>query len=222
MEKRNEFVVIGCGRFGISCALCLADWHQEVMVVDIDEDVINELSDKVTRAVVADVTQEGILRDLGVQNFDTAVVSIGSNFQASIVATIACKDLGVKTVIAKARDRFHGRILEKVGADRVVIPEEEMGIKLATGLVNKNIVDFIELSQEHSIAEIRVPKSWTGRTIDEIDVRSTYGISIVALLRGNEVIVNPRPSQVLQSTDTMVAVGDNEDVFLVQQLDNES
>lgn len=220
--KKKEFVVIGCGRFGISCALTLADLGYNVLVIDANEDTINELADKVTHAVVADVRQEKVLEDLGVKNFDTAIVSISSDFQASIMATIACKDLGVSTVIAKAKHTTHARILKKVGADRVVIPEKEMGIKLATTLTVSNIMDYIELSDEYSMLEIKTPRQWAGESIDQLNIRKNFGISIVALLRGEKIVVNPMPTEVLRRDDAMIVIGENADILNLEKMSDDN
>lgn len=159
----KQFVVIGCGRFGKSLALKLSELNQEVLVIDQDEDVVNEISPFVNYAVTADVTAEGVLEDLGVQNFDVVIIGMSSNFEASVLVTATAKELGVDTVIAKVKDTLHGKIMTKIGADKVIIPEKETGLRLAHSLTKKSIIDFIEVSEEFSLMEIKAPKNWTNK-----------------------------------------------------------
>ena len=149
MLDLKSFVVIGCGRFGSSVARTLHDLGNEVMVIDISEDVIREISEEATYAVQADAMDEAVLKDLGLRNFDVAVISIGSDIEASIMATLVVKELGIKRVIAKAQSELHRKVLDKIGADKVIFPERDMGVRVAHNLTSTNILDFIELSPDY-------------------------------------------------------------------------
>ena len=156
--KINQFVIIGLGRFGSSLGEELVKLGYEVLGVDRDEEKVQELSHILTHAVVADATEEEVLRSIGARNFDCGVVAIGDDIQASILATILLKDLGVKKVVAKAVSDLHGRVLERVGVDRIIYPERDMGIRVAHQLVSPNLLDYIELSKKYTIAELAVPQ----------------------------------------------------------------
>src|SRR5690625_199463 len=154
----KQFVVIGCGRVGKSLATNLSELDHEVLLIDNNKDTVDEMSRIVTHAVCADVTVEGTLEALGVQNFDTVIIGISSNLEAAIMATVEAKDLGVGTVIVKVKDSIHGNIIAKVGADRIIIPEKDAGVRLAHNLSSLKIVDYIEVSDEFSLMEVKDPK----------------------------------------------------------------
>lgn len=216
--ENKEFAVIGCGRFGTSLALTLTEMGYEVLAIDKNEDVIDELSEHVTHAVVADVTQEHVLEDLGVANVDVAIIGTSSDFHASIVATIDCKELGVPRVIAKAQTKKHAMILEKIGADSVVIPEWDMGARLAHSLASGNIVEYLNLSDDYSLAEVNSPQCWENKTISELNVRAKYGVSIVAIVKDGVMDINPDPSDVLGEDDLLVILGDTKCVNRIEKL----
>ena len=217
----KQIVVIGCGRFGKSLALKLAELDQEVLVIDQDEDVINEIAPYVTHAVTADVVTEGVMEDLGVQNFDVVVIGMSSNFEASVLATTVAKELGVKTVIAKVKDSTHGKILRKIGADEVIIPEKETGLRLAHVLTKNSIVDFIELSDEFSMIEIEAPSIWVNRKIEDIDIRNKYKISIIAIRNSTGTHINPNADFVIDKDDILLVVGKTEDVEALVSITND-
>lgn len=208
----KQFVVIGCGRFGKSLALKLSELDQEVLVIDQEEEVINEISPYVTQAVVADVTVEGVMKDLGIQNFDVVIIGMSSNFEASVLATANAKELGVKTVVAKVKDSLNGKIMRKIGADSVIIPEKESGLRLAHHLTKGGIIDFIEVSEEFSMMEVVTPKSWINSKIHDLDVRNKYKVSIIAIRRGEETFINPGPDYVITKNDTLLVLGRTIDV----------
>ena len=160
----KQFVIIGLGRFGLSVAKTLYDLGNDVLAIDMDEDLVQEISDNVTHAVQLDATDENALRSLGIRNFDVAVVTIGSNIQASVMVTLLVKELGVKYIIAKGHSDLHAKVLYKIGADRVVLPEKDMGVRVAHNLVSDSILDYIELSAEYSIMEIRSLNEWHGKS----------------------------------------------------------
>ena len=216
----KSYLVVGMGRFGSTVALRLQELGCEVLVIDGNAEEIQRMADRVTYAVVGDARDEEVLRSLGVQNFDCAIVAIGEDLAASILITLNLKSLGVPQVICKAPNELYKRALEKVGADRVVIPEREMGIKLAQNLVSSSVLDYIELSRECGIAEIVVPKSWVGKTIRDLNVRAKYGVNIIAMRCGDceEVTVTFGPEYVLQASDVLVVLGNNADLEQVQRL----
>lgn len=211
--KMNQFVIIGLGRFGSSLGRELVELGYEVLGIDKDEEAVEEMSDVLTHAVVADSTDEDVLRSLGVRNFDCAVVAIGNDIQANIMTSILIKDLGVKQVVVKALGELHGRVLEKIGVDRIIYPERDMGVRVAHQLVSPNLLDYIELSKEYTIAELAVPKEMSGKTLKELNPRARYGCSIVAInkLRGG-IIIAPTAADVLEEKDIMVVIGTNEQI----------
>ncbi len=208
----KQFVILGAGRFGSSVAIKLIDLGAEVMIVDDDDAVVQYLSDKVTYAVKADVTQEGALNTLGLRNFDTAIVTIGGDIKSSTLVTLMLKEMGMKNIIAKAQDRLHAKVLYKIGADRVVFPEKEMGIRIAKNLMASNVIDFIELSENYSIVEVNPLEDWIGKSIQEIDVRRSYGLNIVGIKKGKDMKINLTPDYIIERGDIMVVIGNNQDL----------
>ncbi|GAA0069133.1 TrkA family potassium uptake protein [Clostridium sardiniense] len=209
---KKQFVIIGLGRFGSSVAETLYGLGNDVLVIDKDEDLIQDISDKVTHAVQMDATDEGALRTLGLRNFDVAVVTIGSNIQASVMVTLLVKELGVKYIIAKGNSDLHAKVLYKIGADRVILPEKDMGVRVAHNLVSESILDFIELSPDYSIMEIEAPEEWQNKTISELKLRSKYGINVMAIKRDDEINLSPPADFIVEGKDIFVAIGSAEDL----------
>lgn len=209
---KKQYVVIGCGRFGQSVAIKLTELGCEVMVVDDNEDIIQNIASKVTYAVQADATDENAIKALGIRNFDVAIVTIGSNIQSSILVTLLVKELGVKNIVAKAQNPSHAKVLYKIGANRVVFPEKEMGIKIAKNLVSGNILEFIDLAPDYSIMEIGMKSEWIGKNLIEIEMRKNYQISVIALKRGNEIDINVGADKTLLKDDVLIVIGHNEDL----------
>ncbi|MFE6796753.1 potassium channel family protein [Paenibacillus chitinolyticus] len=207
-----QYAVIGLGRFGSSLSQELTQLGHEVLGIDRDEEKVEEMSDKLTHTVVADATDEEVLRSLGVRNFDCAVVAIGDNIQASIMAAILLKELGVKTVVAKALTDQHAKVLEKIGVDRIIFPERDMGVRVAHQLVSPNLLDYIELSKNYTIAELVVSRRISGLTLKELDPRAKYGCSIVAINKTDDVIIAPTAEDVLHEKDVMVVIGTKEQI----------
>jgi trk system potassium uptake protein TrkA len=210
--KLNQFVIIGLGRFGSSLGRELIQLGYEVLGVDRDEEKVQELSSVLTHTVVADATEEEVLRSIGARNFDCGVVAIGDDIQASILATILLKDLGVKKVVAKAVSDLHGRVLERVGVDRIVYPERDMGIRVAHQLVSPNLLDYIELSKKYTIAELAEPHCLSGKSLDDVNPRGRFGCSIVAINKPKGIIIAPVAKDVLSEDDVMVVIGTNEQI----------
>ncbi|GLX65884.1 potassium channel family protein [Paenibacillus glycanilyticus] len=210
--KNNQFVIVGLGRFGSSLGRELIKLGYEVLGIDRDEEAVQEMSNVLTYTVSADCTDEEALRSLGVRNFDCGVVAIGDDIQASILTTILLKDLGVKRVVAKAMSELHGRVLEKIGVDRVVYPERDMGIRVAHQLVSPNLLDYIELSKEYTIAELSVPNCLNGKSLHDLNLRARFGCSIVAINKPNGIIIAPTAADVVTERDVMVVIGTNDQI----------
>lgn len=219
--SKKQFVVIGLGRFGTSVANTLYSLGNEVLAIDSNEDIVQSISDSVTHSVQLDATDENSLKALGIRNFDVAVITIGSNIQASTMVTLIVKELGVKYIIAKANSELHAKVLYKIGADRVVLPERDMGVRVAHNLVSSNILDYIELSRNYSIAEIAIPKKWYNKTLNELSIRANYGINVVALKRGEEINVSPVAEDIVEEGDILVAIGSEEDLSKVESMSGE-
>ena len=179
----KTFLIIGMGRFGSALATELCALGNEVLAVDAQEELIQAVAPQVTHAVTADARDPEVLKELSVRSFDCAIVAIGNDISTSALITLNLKELGVEKVIAKASSHTHRKVLEKIGADRVVFPEHEMGGKLAHTLSSSNMLNFIELSEDASIVEIAVPLTWMGKTLKELDVRNVYGVNVIGLRR---------------------------------------
>ena len=220
--KKQQFVVIGLGRFGSSLALELMELGYEVLGIDRNEEIVEELSDRLTHTVVADATEEEGLKSLGVRNFDCGIVAIGTDIQMSILAAILLKDLGIKTVVAKAISLLHGRALEKLGVDRVIYPERDMGIRVAHQLVTPNLLDYIELSKEYSIVEMNVPACLHQKCLADINPRTRFGCSIVAIHRDSGVLVAPTAMDQLNEGDIMVIIGAKKNIEQFETIINPS
>lgn len=186
----KQYIVIGCGRFGSSVASTMHLLGHQVMAIDKNEDSVQSISDKVTHSLIVDVTDEQALRSLGLGNFDVAVVAIGSDIRASIMATLIAKEMGVELIICKAKDELQAKVLYKIGADRVVFPERDMGVRVAHNLVSDNILDHIELDPEYSIVEIVTPNSWVGKTLIELELRARYEITVLAIKTGKNIMLH--------------------------------
>lgn len=208
----KQFAVIGMGRFGASVARTLYMLGQDVLAIDRDEGNIEAISDYVTHAVQAEATDEASLKALGISDFDVVVVTIGDDLQSSILICLMCKELGVKTVIAKAQNDLHARVLMKIGVDKVVFPERDMGMRLAHSLVSSNILDFIELSPDYSLMEVTAAPAWQGHSLKDLDMRVRYGVNVMAIRHGGSINISPRGEDVIAEGDVLVIIGANEDI----------
>lgn len=209
---KKSFMIMGAGRFGTSIAETLYRLGNEVFVIDENEDVIDEISDKVTHAIIGDCCDEKVLKTLGVSNFDTVIISMSENMKSSILATVLLKELGAKFVIARAADKMHMKILEKIGADMVVLPEKEIGEKLAYQITSSKFLDYIELSDKYSIAEIVCPAKWLDKTLSELNIREKYGINIMAVERSDQIMIIPPPDYRAKAKDIFVVIGENDNI----------
>jgi trk system potassium uptake protein len=212
MTMKKEFVVIGLGRFGGSICRTLVDQGMEVLAIDKDEDRVNEYSKIASHAVVADTTDEEVLKELGIRNFDHVIVAIGDDIQSSILTTLMLKEMGVRHITVKAQNDYHEKVLRKIGADHVVHPERDMGRRIAHNIVSNNVLDYLELSDEHSIVEIVANDVLAGHSILQLDIRAKYGINIVAIKRGNQINVSPQANEVIQKGDVLIVIGADSDI----------
>ena len=218
---KTQYVVIGLGRFGTSVAKTLYSLGNDILAIDKEEDMVQEISESVTHAVQLDATDENSLRSIGIKNFDVAVVTIGSNIQASTMVTLLLKEMGVGYIVAKAQNELHAKVLYKIGADRVVLPEKDMGVRVAHNLLSANILDYIELSPDYSIAEMVVPKEWKGKSLKELDIRAKYGINVMAIKKGEKVKVAPAGEDSIEEGDIIVAIGSSDKLNKIENMTRE-
>ena len=216
----KTFVVIGLGRFGTAVATELCELGHEVLAIDAHEESVQQIAERVTHAVTGDARDPAVLRALGVRNYDCAIVAVGDDVGNSALITLNLKEIGVKRVICKAQSHVHRKVLEKIGADRVVFPEHEMGFKLAQGLSSSNVLNFIELSDDFGIVELEIPKSWQHRSIRDLDVRAKHHVNIIAVRKGSTGLLDVAPGgdYVLESKDAVVTLGRNEDINRLHDL----
>ena len=211
-KAKKQYAVIGMGRFGTSVAMSLAKLGFEVLAIDSSEARVQEVAHAVTHAVSADSTDEEALRALGIRNFDVVVVAIGQDIQASILTTLILKDMGVPYTIVKAQNELHGKVLSKIGADKVIFPERDMGLRVAHHLISPNILDFIELSDDYSIAELKAPESMVGKNLKQLDIRARYRCNVMAIKSGEAMNISPYAEDLIKSGDVLVIVGKNDDL----------
>ena len=211
-SKDKQYLVIGCGRFGSSVAKKMCQLGNEVMVIDKDEDSINNIAELVTHTTIVDVTEERDLKSIGLGNFDVVIVAISSDVRASIMATVMAKEMGVPKVVCKAKDELQAKVLYKIGADKVVFPERDMGIRLAYNLASENILDQINLDPEYSIMEIVTPQNWVGKTIIELNLRAKYDITVLAVKTQSGLKVMPSPNYKMQEKNILIIIGNTDKI----------
>ncbi|HJD34687.1 MAG TPA: TrkA family potassium uptake protein [Candidatus Mediterraneibacter tabaqchaliae] len=208
MEK--QYAVLGLGSFGESVALTLENMGCDVLVMDDSYEKIQDISDKVSYAMKADVADPDALQALGGKNLDGVVVAVSENLEAGIMATMLCKEMGIPLVVAKAKNKLQGAILKRVGADRIVYPEIEMGSRVAKSLVSREFMDWIELSNDYSMVEIAVPDKWVGRTLVDINVRERLGINVVGIIINGKIDVTLDPQKPLPEGGILIVIGAND------------
>lgn len=214
----KSYIVIGLGRFGSEAARRLCELGCEVLAIDTRSDLVQQLSSNVTQAVVGDAQDKEVLRALGARDFDCAIVAIGGDLGASVLVTMNLKELGVPYVVCKAHDETHRRVLQKLGADNVVIPEQENAHRLARSLSSPNVLDYIELSDEYGIMEVPAPKKWYGHSLKELDIRAKFGINIIAVKRDGVISTFPAGDYRFVENDVIVVLGGSDTVKTVQRL----
>jgi len=209
---RKEFVVIGLGRFGGSIVRELISQGANVMAIDSSQERVDDFAQIATQAVVADTTDESVIKSLGLWNFEHVIVAIGEDIQSSILTTLILKELGVPQITAKANNDYHEKVLRKIGADFVVHPERDMGIRIANNMLSNNVLDYLELSDEHSIMEIRVSDRIAGRSLVDLDIRAKYDINIVGIKRGEQILISPSPTDPILIGDILLVIGADVDI----------
>ena len=206
MQKKKTYAVFGLGRYGTAVARELVESGMEVIAIDSRQKIVNDAAAYLPVCKCADVTDAEVIERLGIGNIDTVIICMASNLEASVMATTLCKEAGVKTVIAKCGNEMHQKILLRVGADRVVFPENESGIRLAKNLLSSGFIDMISLSKDVSVVEIDVKDEWIGKNLIELNLRKRYGINIVAVKKGETVNVNINPEQVFDAESTLIVI----------------
>ncbi|HLR15059.1 MAG TPA: TrkA family potassium uptake protein [Bacillota bacterium] len=208
----RDFAVIGLGRFGGSICKELSEEGMQVLAIDMNEERINQYKDIASYAVIADSTNETALRELGIDSIDHVIIAIGDNIQASILTTAILTDLGIKKITVKAQNDHHERILEKIGAHQVIHPERDMGRRIAHSIISNNILDYLDLSEQHSIVEVKASDKMIGKTLLQLDIRVHYGCNVVAIKQGSNINVSPSAHYQLQPEDILIVIGSNEDI----------
>ncbi len=203
----KQYAVIGLGRFGSSVATELYQLNNDVIGIDLDENRIEENIHNVTHAVQADATEEAALKSLGLGNYDVVVIAIGKNIQASILASLIVKELGVETIVVKAQNNLHAKVLYKIGVTKVIFPERDMGLSVAHNLVAPNILDYIELSDDYSIVELLSSEKIIGKSLVELDIRAKFGCNVIALKNGEEINIAPNADDLIAKGDVLVVIG---------------
>ena len=214
----KSYIVIGLGRFGSEAARRLCELGCEVLAMDTNSDLVQQLSNEVTHAVVGDARDKEVLRALGARDFDCGIVAIGDSLADSVLATMNLKELGVPYVVCKAHDDTHRQVLNKLGADRVVIPEQENAARLARSLSSPNVLDYIELSEDYGIIEVPAPERWLEKSLQELNVRAKLGVNILAVKRAGGVTVSPAAQFRISVGDILVVLGDTAALDAVQRL----
>lgn len=207
---RKQYAVFGLGSFGESVAVTLQELGCEVVVVDNHMERIEDISPYVSYAVQADIEDPEVIRSLGARNLDGVIVAVADDMEASIMATLVSKEIGVPYVLAKAKNELHAKVLKKIGADSIIFPEQEIGQSVARNLVSSEFVDWIALSADYSITEIQVPEKWVGKSLSEIDVRRTRDVNVVGVRIGDKIQVNIDPKEPLQKDMMLIMIGSNE------------
>lgn len=208
MGMNQSYAVFGLGRYGRAVAKALAESGAEVLAVDLDEDIVNAASVEIPYCKCADITEAEVIKRLGIANIDVVIIAMATNLEASVLAAMLCKEIGVKTVIAKCSSEMHRKILSKVGADRVVFPENESGIRLAKNLLSSGFVDIMDLSNDVSMVELSVKPEWEGKTLIELNLRKKYSINVVAIIEDKSVRIDIDPEKPLLHSMRLIVIAD--------------
>ncbi len=216
MSINKTYAVFGLGRYGSAVAKELVKNNVEVLAVDINEQLVNSIIEDVPFAKCADITDKAVIDELGISNIDVAIISMAGSLEASVMATMLTKEAGVKTVIAKASDEMHSRILQRVGADKVVIPENESGTRLAKNLLSSGFVDMVELSKDVSLVEFDVKEEWIGKSLVDLNLRKKYSVNVVAIIDSGKVNTNIDPLKPLEKDSKLVIIANSESLFKIK------
>lgn len=209
-KRKQQILVVGLGRFGQSLARALVAGGAEVMAMDACEDATEEVASDVTHVMIADSTEENVLREVGPDNFDVVVCAIGGDIQASIMTTLLLKELGAKYLVAKASTALHGRALEKLGVDRVVYPERDMGQRVAQDFLAPHLTEVLHLTVTQSMFEMPAPERFVGKSLIELNLREKWGLNVLAVKRDGEPQVSPPPNELIQEHDVLLVLGNRE------------
>lgn len=213
----KQFAVIGLGRFGSSIAKVLYSAGHEVLAVDKDIERVQSIKEDVTHAYQMDVTSEAAIKELGLNNFDAVIVAIASDLESSILITLTAKELGAKYVVAKARSESHAKVLSKIGADKIVLPEKDMAERIAHNIMSTNILDYIELSPDYSIIEASALGEWVNKSLGQLDMRRRYGVNVLAIKHGEKINVFPKADDIITKEDIIIAVGHKDDLDKIKK-----
>jgi len=214
----KSYIVVGLGRFGTEAARRLCELGCEVLAIDVRSELVQQISNEVTHAVIGDARDKEVLKAVGAKNFDCAIVAIGDSLGDSVLATMNLKELGIPYVVCKAHDETHRQVLLKLGADKVVIPEQEQANRLARSLSSNNVLDYIELSDAYGIIEVPAPASWVGKSLKDLNVRAKFGVNIIAVKQGKQINVSPSADKEILQGDVMVILGGTDALNAVQKL----
>jgi trk system potassium uptake protein TrkA len=208
---KKQVLIIGLGRFGVGLANTLLTMGYDVLAIDVDEKNVQAVAHQIPRAVQADATDEAVLRELGADKFDVAIVAMGSDIENSVLSTILLRKLGVRYVIARAENELHGSILDKIGADKVVYPEREMGNRVAHGLTLTQVLDYMPVAPAYGVAKLSPPSSFIGRTLSELGLgrEGKRGVAVLLLQREKEIIIQPDRMEVIRPEDILITAGDD-------------
>ena len=207
---KKTYAVFGLGRYGTAVARELADNGMEVIAVDLNEQIVNAAADELPICKCADITDPDVIEQLGIANVDVVIIAMANSLEASVMAVTLCKEIGVKTVIAKCANEMHQKILSRVGADKVVFPENESGIRLAKNLLSSGFVDMVSLAKNVSMIELDVKPEWVGKNLIELNLRKKYSVNVVALRRGDAVSVDIDPHEALLEGDKLIVIANTE------------
>ncbi|MEG7335697.1 potassium uptake protein KtrA [Bacillus subtilis] len=210
--KNKQFAVIGLGRFGGSICKELHRMGHEVLAIDINEEKVNAYASYATHAVIANATEENELLSLGIRNFEYVVVAIGANIQASTLTTLLLKEFDIPNIWVKAQNHYHHKVLEKIGADRIIHPEKDMGVKIAQSLSDENVLNYIDLSDEYSIVELLATRKLNSKSITDLNVRAKYGCTILAIKHHGDIRLSPAPGDIIHEQDCLVIMGHKKDI----------
>ncbi|MGM0950332.1 MAG: potassium uptake protein KtrA [Bacillota bacterium] len=210
--KNKQFAVIGLGRFGGSICKELHRMGHEVLAIDINEEKVNAYASYATHAVIANATEENELLSLGIRNFEYVVVAIGANIQASTLTTLLLKEFDIPNIWVKAQNHYHHKVLEKIGADRIIHPEKDMGVKIAQSLSDENVLNYIDLSDEYSIVELLATRKLNSKSITDLNVRAKYGCTILAIKHHGDIRLSPAPDDIIHEQDCLVIMGHKKDI----------
>lgn len=208
MKTNNSYAIFGLGRYGLAVAKVLVENGADVLSVDHNEELVNDAVSELSVCRCADVTDPEVIKQLGISNIDVVIIAISGSLETSVMATTLCKEAGVKNVIVKCSNEMHGKILSRVGADKVVLPERESGIRLAKNLLSSGFVDILELTSNISLVEIDVKPEWIGKSLIDLNLRKKYSINVIAIQQNNDVTTDIDPAKPLEETMKMIVVAD--------------